>query len=71
MLEAAPEDVYSLNNMAVIALEHDKDPAKAFAWLSRAKEARGNHPLIRKNHQKLAALLGEDKATEARVEESP
>ena len=60
VLEDNPNDIFTLNNLSFIALNHEKNTNKAFKLIDRAFRANPKHPLIKKNHNFIKTLISQN-----------
>ncbi len=56
-LQQKPDDVLVLNNLAVISLDHEQKPQQAMDYLNRALSLAPNHPLLRRNAERVKKLI--------------
>lgn len=62
VLEQNPGDIFSLNNLAYLALEYQHDPQQAMKWMKQARKVNPKHPLVVRNYAVFAEALVKSKA---------
>lgn len=56
-VELNGSDLFSLNNLAFIYLQHLKQPQKAWTYINKAHALNQNHPLVKANRARIEAAL--------------